>query len=218
MTFEPQASDDDLLRGMVAGDEQAFTALYRRWQGALYRFALQMTGNAGLAAEITQEAFMTVIREAKAFDPARGSLGGFLYGICRNHVLRYLAQESAYVGLPKPSAEGGSGLLEPADRSDLLAELAEAETVERVRKAVLSLPAHHREAVVLCDLNEMSYEQAAAVLGCPVGTVRSRLHRARELLLAKLTRHAGASRAWQTEPSRKAKHELSNVPDNCPRD
>ncbi|HEY6290308.1 MAG TPA: sigma-70 family RNA polymerase sigma factor [Terriglobia bacterium] len=195
MTPEPQASDGDLLRSMIAGDEHAFVALYRRRQGAIYRFALQMTGNPGLAEEITQEVFMTLIREMKAFDPARGTLGGFLYGICRNHVLRYVAEESPYVGFPETSSEGGNGFTEPAALSDLLSDLAEAETVERVRRAVLTLPPHHREAVVLCDLHEMSYEQAAGVLGCPVGTVRSRLHRARELLLAKLKRVAAAPTA-----------------------
>jgi len=176
---------------MIAGDEQAFVALYRRRQGSIYRFALQMTGNPSFAEEITQEVFMALIRDLKAFDPARGALGAFLYGICRNYVLRYVAEESPYVGLPETASEGTS---EPAALSDLLSDLAEAETVERVRRAVLTLPPHHREAVVLCDLHELSYEDAAGVMGCPVGTVRSRLHRARELLFAKLKRLATASR------------------------
>jgi len=171
---------------MMAGDEQAFVALYRRRQGPIYRYALQMTGNPGFAEEITQEVFMALIRDLKAFDPSRGTLGAYLYGICRNYVLRYVAEESPYVGLPEP--EGGNGFTEPTAFSDLLSDLAEAETVERVRRAVLTLPPHHREAVVLCDLHEMSYEDAAQVLRCPVGTVRSRLHRARELLFTKLKR------------------------------
>ncbi|HUI43085.1 MAG TPA: sigma-70 family RNA polymerase sigma factor [Terriglobia bacterium] len=191
MRLEDQASDADLLLGVTEGDEQAFVTLYRRWQGPLFRFALQMTGNPGFAEEIVQETFMTLARAANSFDPARGAPRSFLYGVCRNHVLRHTAGENLYVGLPDPATEGGNGHAEPAVSSEVLADLATAETVRRVRRAVLSLPPTYRETVVLCDLHEMTYEQAAAALGCPKGTVRSRLHRARELLLDKL-RRAGA--------------------------
>jgi RNA polymerase sigma-70 factor, ECF subfamily len=188
MRLEDQASDVDLLRDMIAGDEQGFVAIYRRLQGPLYRFALQMTGSASLAEETVQEAFMTLIRQAKSFDATRGTVQAYLYGICRNHVMRCVAQESPYVGMPDPAAEGGNGFVELVDPSDLLASFAAAENIERVRRAVLTLPPSYREVVVLCDLHEMPYEQAAGVLGCPIGTVRSRLHRARDLLLAKLRR------------------------------
>ena len=197
MGFDRQVSDGDLLRGMVAGDEQAFAELYGRWQRPLYRFALQMTGNAGLAEEIVQEAFITLIRSGRNYDASRGPLRGFLYGICRNHVLRSVAAESPYLGLAETAADDGHGYAELANSSNLLSDLATAQTVRQVRRAILTLPATYREAVVLCDLHEMTYEQAAGVLKCPVGTVRSRLHRARDLLLAKLrslgTRPAGVA-------------------------
>jgi len=186
MRLEDQASDADLLRDMVAGDEEAFVAIYRRLQGPLYRFALQMTGSASLAEETVQEVFMTLIRQANSFDATRGTLQAYLYGICRNHILRCVAQESPYVGMPDAGSAAGSGFSELVDPSDLLASFAAAENIDLVRKAVLTLPPSYREVVVLCDLHEMAYEQAAGVLGCPVGTVRSRLHRARDLLLAKL--------------------------------
>jgi RNA polymerase sigma-70 factor, ECF subfamily len=186
MGLERQDSDGDLLRGMIAGDEQAFTELYRRWQGPLYRFALQMTGNAGLAEEIVQEAFLTLMKTARTYDASRGPLRGFLYGICRNHVLRCVATESPYLGLSDTADEDGRGFAELATSSNLLADLAAAQAAKQVRRAILSLPATYREAVVLCDLHELTYEQAAVVLRCPVGTVRSRLHRARDLLLAKM--------------------------------
>jgi len=185
MALERQISDGDLLRGMIAGDEQAFTELYRRWQGPLYRFALQMTGNAGLSEEIVQEAFMTLLRSARTYDAARGPVRGFLYGICRNHVMRSVATESPYLGL-SDTPEDGHGFADLVTSSNLFADLVTAQTVRQVRRAILSLPATYREAVVLCDLHELTYEDAAAVLKCPIGTVRSRLHRARDLLLAKL--------------------------------
>lgn len=215
MPLEPQLPDGDLLGGMIAGDEQAFVTLYRRWQGALYRFALQMTGNSGVAEEIAQEVFMTPIRDPKIYDPTRGPLQPFLFGICRNFIMRRIADESRYVAAPS-GLEDGTGSTDPAAPADLFSDLNRAETVERVRRAVLTLPPHHRETLVLCDLQEMSYEQAAAVLALPVGTVRSRLHRARELLLSKLKRQE-ATQAPRLFARAKVKisHELSNFQDDC---
>jgi RNA polymerase sigma-70 factor (ECF subfamily) len=172
-------ADDTLLRRMSAGDEEAFTALYRRLQGGIYRFALQMSGSEAIAEDVTQEVFLLLIREKSAYDPSRGSVQGFLYGVARNYVLRALERNRE--GQLEDDAE-------PCDRSgpDTLANLTREEAVEGVRQAVLALPAHYREVVVLCDLEEMDYAGAASVLGCSVGTIRSRLHRARSLLTAKL--------------------------------
>ncbi|HYM13173.1 MAG TPA: sigma-70 family RNA polymerase sigma factor, partial [Bryobacterales bacterium] len=109
MTLRPNANDDELLRLMAAGDEDAFVALYRRRQGAVYRFALQMSGSAAVAEEVTQEVFMALIREAKRYDPARGSLAAYLYGVARNHVLRCLEKDRPYVSMPdEPQGEKGN--------------------------------------------------------------------------------------------------------------
>src|SRR6202453_5084420 len=94
-----------LLRRMVAGDEAAFTLLYRRKHPAIYRFALHMSGNAAMAEDVTQEVFMTLIRDAKRFDPARGTLGGFLFGVARNHLRRRWEQERNSVPLPESADE-----------------------------------------------------------------------------------------------------------------
>src|SRR2546426_11705441 len=91
--------DEELLRLMMAGDEDAFVALYRRRQGALYRFALNMSGNATIAEEVTQEVFLTLIREGRQYDPKRGPVAAYLFGIARNHVLRYLKRERPYVAI-----------------------------------------------------------------------------------------------------------------------
>src|SRR5262249_31161187 len=99
-------SDAELLRLMAAGDDRAFTTLYRRHQGALYRFALLMSGSAAVAEDVTQEAFLTLIREARSYDPARGTLSAYLYGVARHRVLRYLERERAHVPLLE-EAEGG---------------------------------------------------------------------------------------------------------------
>src|SRR5204863_10076094 len=74
----------------------------------------------------------------------------------------------------------------PAVTPDPLVDLTSGEELEALRRAVLSLPLKYREVIVLCDLQEMSYEDAASSLACALGTVRSRLHRARALLTCKM--------------------------------
>ena len=184
MTSEPtETSDADLLKRALDGDEESFAALYRRRQASIYRFALQMSGRRTVAEEVTQEVFLAVIREAGRFDPSRGSVMAYLYGIARNQALRRLDQDRPYVQI-EDEAEGDG--VPWSAREETLGDLTRGETIESVRQAVLALPANFREVVVLCDLHETSYADAAAALGCAVGTVRSRLHRARGMLLEKL--------------------------------
>lgn len=213
MTQSVELTDEALLQKMIAGDEEAFTALYRRRHPSVYRFALRMSGNRALAEDVTQEVFVALIRHGRRFDPARGSFGAFLFGIARNHLHKRWELDKRLVpsGLGNEDVNGngardGSG----SDRFSMATQLYVAsadgpgknggrggtpsvpeefmskEIVSRVRKAVASLPENYREAVILCDLEEMSYEEAAEVMACPVGTVRSRLHRGRAILLEKL--------------------------------
>jgi RNA polymerase sigma-70 factor, ECF subfamily len=185
MTTEDRVADDVLLDRAAKGDEEAFTRLYRRQQAALFRFALRMTGSAWAAEEIVQDVFMTLMREPKKYDAKRGSLSAFLFGISRNRIMKHLERS------PKdlPFDQQSEGRTSPAELQDTFTPAAWAEQRERVkqvREAVLELPAEFREAVVLCELEEMSYEEAAQAVGCPIGTIRSRLHRGKALLLAKL--------------------------------
>ena len=204
MTEAIKLTDDGLMRRMVAGDEEAFALLYKRKQASIYRFALHMSGNAAVAEDVTQEVFMSLIHDAGRFDPARGSLAGYLFGIARNHLRKRWEQDRRLVPLLTDAEEfsapgsangaqgslhknngngNGNGHYAPATSRD---EFASIEAVARVRKAIGTLPENYREVVIVCELEEMSYEEAAAALGCPVGTVRSRLHRARAILLEKL--------------------------------
>ena len=171
---------------MLAGDEKALTALYRRRQGSVYRFALQMCGSQAIAEDVTQEVFMVLISDGHTFDPARGSLNSFLLGVARNHVLRRLKRERFYVSIEEDSDNDPTAKGRFVTTAGPLDDLSRTETVESVRRAVLSLPERYREVVVLCDLQEMNYVETAEVLGCAIGTVRSRLHRARAMLIEKL--------------------------------
>jgi len=178
------SSDDDLLRLISKGHEPAFVQFYRKHQRTVYRFALHMSGKTEIAEEVTQEVFMTVIGVAKQYDSKRGSAASYLYGITRNFVLRSLERERPYAAALDDAENDRIAVL--ASDHDLLSELTRNQQVESLRKAVLALPPAYREVVVLCDLNEMDYAQAAEVLGCAIGTVRSRLHRARALLMEKM--------------------------------
>ncbi len=185
MNLKNDLNDFELLRSMLAGDEEALSVLYRRRQGSIYRFALQMSGSKTIAEDVTQEVFLFLMRDGHLFDPARGSVSAFLFGVARNHVLRRLRVERHLAPLVD-EFDNDSAATHPSTEICPLDDLTRAETIESVRKAVLSLPSSYREVVVLCDLQDVSYGETAEILGCAIGTVRSRLHRARALLLEKL--------------------------------
>ena len=184
MTQTPPDTDDELLLRMRSGDEQAFAALYRRRQGAIYRFALHMSDSATVAEDVTQEVFLALIREDCGYDPGRGTLSGYLFGIARKLVLRRLERSRSEVALGADGEEVGPG--RAGGHPDPLTDLTRKEGIAALRRAVQALPRRYREVVALCDLEEVDYAEAAHALGCPIGTVRSRLHRARALLLEKM--------------------------------
>ena len=185
MNLKTELNDCELLQSMLAGDEEALTVLYRRRQGAIYRFALQMSGSKTIAEDVTQEVFLFLMREGHVFDPARGSVSAFLFGVARNYVLRRLRVEQHLAPIGDEFDDDVPSLHASTEICPL-EDLTRAETIESVRKAVLSLPSKYREVIVLCELQDISYGETAEILGCAIGTVRSRLHRARALLIAKL--------------------------------
>jgi RNA polymerase sigma-70 factor (ECF subfamily) len=190
MTDPGNLPDEELLARIAAGDTDAMAALFRRRQGNVYRFALHLTGSPAVADDVTQDVFIAVIRDAHRFEPGRAAVAAWLCGIARNFVRRRLTLDRAVSSLD--DEEAGDAVATVS--CDPLEDLTTAERIEALRRGVLSLPLRYREAVVLCDLQEMSYVDAAGALGCPVGTVRSRLSRGRALLTAKMLAEQ------QTEP------------------
>jgi RNA polymerase sigma-70 factor (ECF subfamily) len=167
-------ADDDLVAGIRAGRHDAFTLAFRRHQSDVHRFVRHMTGDAGVADDVTQETFLELMRAPERYDAARGSLRGYLLGIARHLVARRFRQERWWGDLPDDAAADRPALDDPHE------ELCRAQDVARVQAAVAALAPTFRDALVSCDLLGLSYEEAAASLGCPVGTIRSRLHRARQ--------------------------------------
>jgi len=186
MTDPQTLGDEELLRLTRAGDEGAFTVLYRRHQGPVYRFALQMSGSESVADDVTQEVFLALMRESSRFDSSRGSLASYLYGVARNQVRRHLERGKLQVPLEDDCGDDALFLEPMTAPEDPLGDLTLREGLSALRQAILTLPLHYREVVALCDLEEMSYEEAARSMGCAVGTIRSRLHRAHALLVQKL--------------------------------
>ena len=180
--------DEALIGRVAAGDREAFAALYRRRRPDVYRFALHMTGSHPLAEDVAQDVFMAVIADAARFVPGRATVVAWLLGIARNYVRRRQA-ERRYEELPQ-------GAREPRAAQDLTGPLEAAQGAARLRQALATLPEHYRTAVVLCDLQELSYEEAAAAAGCALGTIRSRVHRGRSLLSERLRGDRGAWAGW----------------------
>jgi len=198
-TAEPR--DIELMRRLSSGDESAFLEFYKRHQGGLYRFAVHMSGRPEAAADVVQETFLTLIRHSAKFDQEKGTPAAFLYGIARNHLRKLHEKESRYVPLIEEgdssrASDWNGAAVHTNGNGHSSANVLKAETaleglerteiVDLLRDAVLTLPDHYREPVTLCDLQGKSYTEAAALLDCPVGTVRSRLNRARSILLEKL--------------------------------
>ncbi len=186
-----ELTDEQLLSQALGGDEDAFTVLYRRRQGPVYRFALHMSGSSHLAEEVTQDVFVFLIQRGHDFDPSRGALGAYLFGVARNYVRRALERSYADATQNTSADDEAHALVIEDDPAD---GIARRQTSRALWKAVLSLPEHYREVVVLCDLQELTYAQAAEALGCAVGTIRSRLHRAHDMLGKKLQHSAAVAR------------------------
>jgi RNA polymerase sigma-70 factor (ECF subfamily) len=181
---DPDSSDEALMRQVAAGDIGAFTELFRRRQASVYRFALHMTGSPETAEDVTQDVFLAVMRDGRRYEWQRGTVASWLCGITRNLVRQRLARDQKLHPLADDN-EGEDSRL-PAVQPDPVDDMTRAQRVEALRRAILRLPLRYREVVVLCDLQEMPYADAAAVLGCALGTVRSRLHRGRALLAGRL--------------------------------
>ena len=179
-----EVDDVGLLEGARQGDADAFSRLFGRHQGLIYPYGAHMCGP-DAADDVVQETFRAVLRRSGQYDPARGPVVNYLFGIARHFVLRRLASKYD-AGVTISERDQDLGAIE-LDAPTVLDSLTRAETIETVRAAIATLPPVYREAVVLCELQEMSYEAAAVVVRCPIGTIRSRLHRAKVMLVAKLS-------------------------------
>lgn len=181
-------TDDVLLGKAQKGSAESFSQLYRRHEKRVYRFVRELCGNDSTAQELTQEVFLILLRGLDGYDLRKGALLPYLLGVGRNLAFQRLRRERPLISLDRAGAEGdfdGDESLLPqlASPECLRAELESRDAIAQLRRAIGTLPVVYREVVALCDLEELDYAEAAQVLGVPIGTVRSRLHRARALLM-----------------------------------
>jgi len=180
-----QPPDRDLLRLMMAGNRDAFATLYHRYRDVVFRFALQMSGSDIIAQDVTQDVFLAFLRQAGRYDPSQGLVSTYLYGIARHMTRSRLRRERRFVSLDSET-ESESERHDTIETESVLEHAVRQQEIEQMRRAMVALPSRYREVIVLCDLHDHTYAEAAAIIGCAVGTVRSRLNRGRAHLRDKL--------------------------------
>ena len=169
--------DRQLLAAHVAGDRQAFGTLVREHQGRLYAVALRTLGDREEAADALQDALLSAYRSAASFR-GESRVTTWLHRIVVNACLDRARRRAARPAVPLP--EGPAEPVQPGD------PLADRETAAEVQAALAALPVEQRAALVLVDLAGLPVEEAARVLGCPVGTLKSRCSRGRARLAVAL--------------------------------
>jgi RNA polymerase sigma-70 factor (ECF subfamily) len=186
-TADADLPDVVLVRRAAGGDREAFAAIYERHRATVYRFARLMSGSHAAAEDVTQEVFVTLIRTLPSYEPQRAGLGTYLYGVARNVTRNRIRRDRRFVAIDTVSEVPCPGADDPH------AAATRAEALARLRRAILALPSRYREAVILSDVDGLAYAEAARVLQVPVGTVRSRLSRGRQMLSERLGQGGAAN-------------------------
>jgi RNA polymerase sigma-70 factor (ECF subfamily) len=180
MTRLDSATDAELVRRAAGGERDAFAAIYERYRGLVYRFARLMSGSETLAEDVTQEVFVTFMRNLSRYERDRAELPTYLYGVARNVTRNQLRRNRRFVAM-QPALDHT-----PCASSDPLVMAAHAQRLSRLRQLILALPSRYREVVILCDVHGLSYAESARIVRIPVGTIRSRLNRGRQMIAARM--------------------------------
>jgi len=185
---ETTTDDASLIEALASGSAEAARQIYGRHSPAILRFALAMTDSRAAAEDIVHDTFVELLQRPGNYDPERGSLRSFLYGIARHRIAKAM---HAAVSAPRRvgAAELAHGQVASGEPAELAApagtpedQAERSQDIERLRAAIRALPLVYREVIAWCDLGEVPYAVVADILDCPIGTIRSRLHRARALL------------------------------------
>jgi RNA polymerase sigma-70 factor (ECF subfamily) len=188
-----EGDERELIRRCLARDERAYRELVRTYQGSVTNLAWRITGNADDAAEVAQETFIRVLRSLQTYDPER-PFRSWLFKIASNLALDLIRRRKRRpIGLENLADEDGPAIeavdTGPAPDEGMRKEWAGA----RFAALVAAMPEHYRAILHLRYREEFSYEEIAATLGMPLGTVKVRLHRAHEALRKKLNPEGDAT-------------------------
>ncbi len=171
-------SDVALLGRAREGDETAFALIYERHRDAVFRFAWRMLGGVDVAEDVAHDCFLALLAQPARFDPSRASLRTYLCAAARNQILKRLRDGGREVG--------DEAAFEEPDEREPLRQLLDDEVAGFVQQAVAALAPLQREALVLVEYEELSLAEVAEVVAADIGTVKARLHRAREALRRRL--------------------------------
>ncbi|MFN7928865.1 MAG: RNA polymerase sigma factor [Blastocatellia bacterium] len=174
-------TDENLLAAAACGDETAFRLLYERHRTLVFRFAYRLLQSIELAEEITHDCFLSLIKKPGRFDASRASLKTYLCAAARNQALKLMRRAGNETTWEEITAEPHTG-----ESWNPLRQMIGAELAAVVRQAIAELPPLQREAVILFEYEELSLAEIALVVSADVGTVKSRLHRARGKLRERL--------------------------------
>ena len=173
--------DHELLHRARGGDAGAFARVYERHRDVVFRFAARLSGSAEMAEDVTHDCFLALVGGTNGFDPARASLRTYLCAAARHQVFKRFRADARTAGaLDDETPDAPINLPVQIDRA------------AAVQAAVAALPPLQREVVALVEYEGCTLAEAAAVAGADVGTVKSRLHRARAALRRALAAHGGS--------------------------
>ncbi|MCI0513157.1 sigma-70 family RNA polymerase sigma factor [candidate division KSB1 bacterium] len=172
--------DDDLMRQLQRGETAAFRVLVERYKHDLFRFILSKVKNREQASDLTQDVFLRLLEAAAQYQPA-GKFKAWLFRMARHLCIDFVRKQARANILPlnpMDTAEGGFGSLvaavESVDDPEANVEFWEMQTL--IQQALDALPENYRTALVLCQYHGLSYREIAEIQGCPLGTVKSRIH------------------------------------------
>ena len=172
--------DDELVRRARSGEREAFAEIYCRYHAVVYRFARMMSGSRAIGEDVTQETFTVFLRELHRYEPTCSRISTYLYGVARNLTRSALRRNRRFVRLDVAEER------EPIANSDPGSSFERSEERGQLRRVIADLPSRFREVVILRAIHGLSYADVAAILGTPVGTVRSRLSRGRRIIAKRL--------------------------------
>lgn len=174
-------TDERLLALASRGDEAAFLTLYEHYRDTVFRFAYRLLGSTELAEDVAHDCFLSLLRHPERFDPSRASLKTYLLAAVRNLAMKHFRGQHGSDALEDLTDEPSV-----PERHGPLHQLLDAELSQAVRSAIENLPPLQREALLLFEYEELRLNEIAIVVGADVGTVKARLHRARQRLKRQL--------------------------------
>jgi len=184
-------TDERLLKRASRGDEAAFLLLYERHRDAVFRFAYRLLGSTWLAEHVAHDCFLSLIKQPEHFDPARAvQLRTYLYAAARNLAMKHFRRQGHEVMVEELTEEP-----RVPEAHEPLRQLLDEELSLEVRRAIDGLPPLQREALILFEYEELTLAEIASVVGADTGTVKARLHRARQRLKRSLAPYLESSRA-----------------------